>query len=317
MKSRNRTYTIILAALLVLCLALNACNRNKSISTTKNDSTPDISISAGVSDANINILPEDRITPGLANDVNTENDPTPDTSISAGVSDINNNILPEDRVTPEPANDTNIDYYMKLYDSLITEWKSALSNAMNGGNPYSENLVFDFYYMGDPGSVKAYYALYDIDGNGIPELILRKETMGDSEGIIAYIFTIKDDIAVNVFGYYDGKPSQVPWSRYGSSTILSNGLIDSRYGDYSIYKIADDGCTAVAIARYEPYDYENEASLADAKWRYYVNTTQVDYNAYVQYLNTQGYTIGGNNTLAIINWIDIEPAQERWNQVGS
>ena len=186
-----------------------------------------------------------------------------------------------------------------LYAPLIAEWKAAFESALNEDWD-SEALSFDFYDNSDPASIKAYYAIYDIDGNGTPELILRK-TNG-YEDIVAYIFTWKDSEAINVFGYdEEGLPVEVPWSRSGACDILSNGLIDCMNGNYAIYKIA--GGRAVKLASMEPYDYQDEASLAEAKWRYYINgDTQVGYGAYAAYLDTQGYTLNEENERAKINW---------------
>ena len=169
------------------------------------------------------------------------------------------------------------------YADLITEWKT--TNELEG--------------------YTTYYALYDIDGNGIKELILRKEN--DYYDVIDYIYSIKDSKPINVFGYSgNGEPIGVPWSRYGSSVILNNGLIDSTYGDYSIYKIADDGYTAIMIAKAEPYDYPDEASKAEAKWRYFIGDKWVDdYGIYAKYLDEQGYVWDGN-TEANIDWLKLQ-----------
>jgi hypothetical protein len=171
----------------------------------------------------------------------------------------------------------------KTYADLITEWKTT-----NESEGYT-----------------TYCALYDIDGNGIKELILRKEN--DYDDVIEYIYSIKDSKPINVFGYSgNGEPIGVPWSRYGSSVILNNGLIDSTYGDYSIYKIADDGYTAIMIAKAEPYDYPDEASKAEAKWRYFIGDKWVDdYGIYAKYLDKQGYVRDGN-TEANIDWLKLQ-----------
>ncbi|MCL1875560.1 MAG: hypothetical protein FWF87_04810 [Synergistaceae bacterium] len=197
------------------------------------------------------------------------------------------------------------------YKGVLAEWESSYTKAVNERDADSGGLSFEFYDMSDLGSAKAYYALYDIDGNGIPELILRKTS--SYEDIIAYIFTIKNGKAVNIFGYYgkdfsymEGKPREVPWSRAGSSVILSSGLIDSTDGDYAVYRIADDGYSVIKFASSEPYDYPDEASLDEAEWRYYANNKQVDYDAYVRHLNEHGYKIGGNNTRAKIDWVAVK-----------
>ncbi|MCL2342375.1 MAG: hypothetical protein FWC62_00530, partial [Firmicutes bacterium] len=120
------------------------------------------------------------------------------------------------------------------------------------------------------------------------------------------IFTIKDNKPFDIFGYDDeGTPIEVPWSRVGSSSILYNGLIDSTNGNFSIYKLFGDGYTVIKIASAELYDYPDMADLAEAQWRYYINSTQVDYDFYVQYLSTEGYTVNGNNPLATIDWVNL------------
>jgi len=194
--------------------------------------------------------------------------------------------------------------YRKAYDALITEWKSALNKYVNQGYAADDMLDFSFY-DNSADSVKAYYALYDIDGNGTVELILRKQNR--YEDIIAFIFSIKDGKPINVFGYdKEGLPIEVPWSREGSSVILANGLIDSIGGDYSIYKIAENGYTVKKIAYSEPYNYPDEANLAEAEWRYYANGEQVSYDYYVQNLNEQGYSMEAINAPAVIHWENID-----------
>jgi hypothetical protein len=201
------------------------------------------------------------------------------------------------------AAESDVDY-KKAYDALITEWKSALNEYKKQGYPASGMLDFSFY-DNSAGATKAYYAIYDVDGNGTMELLLNKRN--SYEDIIAYIFSIKDGKPISVFGYNkEGLPIEVPWSRSGSSVVLRNGLIDSIDGDYAVYKIADDGYTATKIAWSEPNDYPDEASLAKAAWIYYANGKQASYESYVQYLKEQGYTRGEDNASAVIDWINVE-----------
>jgi hypothetical protein len=186
----------------------------------------------------------------------------------------------------------------KVYESLIVEWKSAMDNMKIGNYLENDELDFSFYDNSGRDSFEAYYALHDIDGNGVKELILNKRSK--YEDIIAYIFTLKDGKPVNVFGYSkNGIPTEVPWSRNGSSRILENGLIDSREGNDAIYRIAGDGYSVKRIAHSEPGDYPDEASRAEAVWRYFVNDKRVDYDSYVQYLKKQGYSFDGNNKMNI------------------
>jgi len=209
----------------------------------------------------------------------------------------------EDKTTLETGNGTKGDFF-EPYDNLITEWKAALHRHINDG--YTGNDIFNFwFYNGYTNSIKTYYGLYDIDGNGIIEILFKKQNK--SEDIIAYIFTLKDGEPINLFGYTDeGLPREVPRSRAGSSKILANGLIDCNNGDYSIYKIDENGYSVNKFASARPYDYPNEANKAEAKWKYYINETEADYDFYAQCLDEQGYMPNKNDVLANIDWKSID-----------
>ena len=206
------------------------------------------------------------------------------------------------------SNEAENDYY-DLYENIINEWKLAMNNYVSGNFAAGDSLSFHFNNgSADSDSMRAYYALYDIDGNGIPELILRKYSR--HEDIIAYIFSLKDGLPINVFGSYDeglyeGLPYEVPWSRVGSSRILANGFIDSTDGDYSIYGIGSDGYSVIKVASAEPYDYPDQAGLAEAKWRYYLDDIEVEYSEYSQYLEEQVFAANGNDAFSIINWREL------------
>ena len=208
----------------------------------------------------------------------------------------------ENTATPESPDNTpkpEIDYNT-IYQPLITEWETAFNKYLNHTSSYTDMLDFSFYDL-SINSTAAYYAIYDIDNNGISELILRNENGG--EDIISYIFTIKDEKPINIFGYNNNQPIQVPWSRGGAGKILSNGLIDCEECSYSIYKISNNGYTVTILAESEPYNYPDEADLAMADWKYYINNTQVtNYDSYVQALQAEGYSLGEDNELAVIDW---------------
>ncbi|MCL2060532.1 MAG: S-layer homology domain-containing protein, partial [Oscillospiraceae bacterium] len=204
------------------------------------------------------------------------------------------------------ARDTSTyDAYYSVYESLIAEWKLTRENHIS--SDYIAEGMFSFYFYsgsGDFDSYKAYYALYDIDGNGVPELILRKQNK--SEDIIAYIYVIKDGKPINLFGYYDNgsgneSPNEVPWARTGTSSILTNGYIDSTIADYCVYKINEDGYSLIKVTDAVPYDYPDMAGLAEAKWRYYINGIEVEYDEHKKYLDEQVKLNSGNDAYNIIN----------------
>ena len=196
--------------------------------------------------------------------------------------------------------------YLEAYSEVLATWKSDLKRHINDEQIFG--MTFEFwFYNGYTEKVKTYYALYDIDGNGVKELLLKKQN--DSyEDIIAYIFTIYDGKPINLFGYDDisGAPREVPWSRVGSCGILKSGLIDCYYADYAVYQISGAGDSVVEFASSEPYDYPDEASKAEVEWRYYIGGVEVDYDYYTQYLNENGYSINDINSPADIDWILIE-----------
>ena len=272
---RNRIIcAVLVVAVLSSCVILTACESNGGSTAGSIDRTASISASTGPSDNNGGKAPADPDdTPAKPSDTGTTGVTPEDSPVITPVESPDNSPANTPEASPSPSDtsggaggetpqetkpEDKPDYF-EIYAPLLEEWESAYIGVINGGNPYDWSLYIDFYDMGDLSSVKAYYALHDIDDNGIPELVLRKESA--YEDIIAYIFTVKDDSIVNIFGEnYFGDQAEVPWSRVGSSIILSSGLIDSTAGDYCIYRIADDGCTAIRVAQSEPYDYADEAS---------------------------------------------------------
>ena len=209
--------------------------------------------------------------------------------------------------TPSGTNNINMttDDYLEVYGELLATWKSDLKKHNNDEQVFG--MTFEFwFYNGYSDDVKTYYALYDIDGNGVKELLLKKKDNAGYEEILAYIFTLKDGKPISLFGYEDsGVPREVPWSRVGSGEILINGLIDCYYADYKIYQIADNGYSLVVLAYAEPYDYPDEAGLAEAKWRHYIYGDEVDYDYYKQYLADLDYEVNGKVILADIDWVSI------------
>lgn len=75
---------------------------------------------------------------------------------------------------------------LRTYDDLIKEWAFEWTNHINRIEMEKELFSFQFYAYS--GSTTAYYALYDIDKNGVNELLLKRYNGG--EDIIAYIFTL-------------------------------------------------------------------------------------------------------------------------------
>ena len=194
----------------------------------------------------------------------------------------------------------------------INHWAvEQISNRQNAIEDNSDSIDYAVIYQPVLDDLKTeyddvivYFAIYDIDKNGVPELLV-KIAYNEYNVFFSYIYTIQDSLPILLF--------EPPYSRHGSSVILSNGLIDATAGDYSIYKITEDGYNVSKIAHAEPYfappmKYEwggeggEIASSNLAKWRYYVNNSEVSLEYYVEYLEEQSYIVNGENIEAEIEW---------------
>jgi len=179
---------------------------------------------------------------------------------------------PKDATATAPASVENFDYYARIYKPVIDDLKSA----------------------------RTHYAIFDINKNGIPELLFIGDEGWSSQ--ISDIYTIVDGSPVYLF--------EPPWNRYGSSEILSSGLISDPTGS-AIYKISVDGKRVVTIAHTEEYDYPYEASRALAQRKFYINEFEVTFDFYVQYLKEQGYMVLETNAAADIDWIEFSSVSQQ------
>ena len=92
-----------------------------------------------------------------------------------------------------------------LYQDLINELTSIMKGQDNGKLTVEEDYsVMITWLTGQPASVNIGYALKDVDGNGVQELLVG-ENWGDSEqGTVLYdMYTIRDGKILHVFDGWD------------------------------------------------------------------------------------------------------------------
>ena len=163
------------------------------------------------------------------------------------------------------------------YDKKITEYYSAA--IMNedsffetyGGDYSSINSLIVGYYH-SYGGMSLCYALYDVDENGVQELIF-----SDGKNIID-IYTLKNNSIVKLFeGCYFGERSRLHVLSGGR--LLSEGSSGAASGSCEMYRIDSDSATlTVAGALY--YDGNGRDSYMDATYSY----TSMD--EYLELINT-------------------------------
>lgn len=163
------------------------------------------------------------------------------------------------------------------YDKKITEYYSAA--IMNedsffetyGGDYSSINSLIVGYYH-SYGGMSLCYALYDVDENGVQELIF-----SDGKNIID-IYTLKNNSIVKLFeGCYFGERSRLHVLSGGR--LLSEGSGGAASGSCEMYRIDSDSATlTVAGALY--YDGNGRDSYMDATYSY----TSMD--EYLELINT-------------------------------
>ena len=181
-------------------------------------------------------------------------------------------ITPDNDIEPEIKIPEPVEHEWITFDRpIIEEYRPLLEEYINAvvtdfadypvdrmGNVSSVNpdgrVGFGFVQQSDSESGGIYYLTRDIDGNGIPELLIASTDADSYYGdrcAIHDIWTISDSEPVRVF------------DSYGGTIILSSGNVFSFYpwggGEIGYYlKIAEDGKTAVLLGRFFSYHYTDE-----------------------------------------------------------
>ena len=131
--------------------------------------------------------------------------------------------------------DEPMEYKEELYDEVFQEYRDATDAYIAGG---TDAVSGKFLYIDDfliSHGWQVWYGYYDIDGNGIPELLISYETITGTEYKTVDVLS-QDEKSVQRVGEDD------TFSAYTESHIYTSGVIYSDAGDQgNYYKINANG----------------------------------------------------------------------------
>ena len=124
--------------------------------------------------------------------------------------------------------DEPMEYKEELYDEVFQEYRDATDAYIAGG---TDAVSGKFLYIDDfliSHGWQVWYGYYDIDGNGIPELLISYETITGTEYKTVDVLS-QDGKSVQRVGEDD------TFSAYTESHIYTSGVIYSDAGDQGNY----------------------------------------------------------------------------------
>lgn len=163
--------------------------------------------------------------------------------------------------------------YKQAYKDFISEYEEAASISeeewFNNQDEYRNkygNLNFDLlneYHKGEhydemlDGDVQEVllYAEYDIDGNGIPELII---ALGVTEISISDIYSFDGEKVVNIFGNSNFET--------GYSIYTNNIIVQYRADGYSLYRLSGIECVELPESEKNRIQIDNQWDYTGDEW---------------------------------------------------
>lgn len=160
----------------------------------------------------------------------------------------------------------------EMYDSILEQYKDAMAeynvedididdNFKVKYNMVSDTLLFHVIHYQNNG-VELRYAYYDIDKNGVNELIMGNGTKGNNDFYAGAIYAYNKDAKKPEKVYYQSTLER------GSLNIYDNGIINSEGSGgaalhyYSFGKIAENGYSYESIEEIEEeYVQENKSPI--------------------------------------------------------
>lgn len=144
---------------------------------------------------------------------------------------------------PEPPQEEKpVDYANEYYGPVLTQYKQAKNGGMSAEGTWLNEIILQFVI---PAGESVYYALYDIDGNGTPELLIgakRGEDIMDIYDLFTYangtIHRFSTDIQINDIGYRTFLNINTK-----HNTIIIDGSGGASYHQWDFYRYGADGHT--------------------------------------------------------------------------
>ena len=198
----------------------------------------------------------------------------------------------EEKTEKEDNNDNKKLSEEEMYKSVLDEYKKVLSEYDNGNEEIVDKIESEYkmvnfpvillaVHFKDEGN-KIAYTFYDIDGNGIKELIVGISADSNktiSEGAI-YTYNQSKKQPVKVF--YQSTMERGTLSVYDSGIIYSQGSGGASLHYYSFGKLSNDGNSYNSI---EEIEEEYIESGKDPIYRDYQNNKELNYKNLDEILN--------------------------------
>lgn len=225
-----------------------------------------------------------------------------------------NNISEKKDISYENVSENAIDGYINIinqYTKVLTDdnYIDLIHNTELIGESLNTHLLMDFYNYNEYKEFGIYYALGDIDKNGIPELFIGGSYISEVPSLYdIFIFDKKKIIKPFTEIYYDS------YGEFGNRTniyFLQNGIIDVEWTNsgsnngMEFYKVSTDGYSMELI---ESISIDGRMTLTgDGKTttKYFHDkkgTIEISEDEFYSIL--RGYWAEGPETLS---WIEIKP----------
>lgn len=163
------------------------------------------------------------------------------------------------------------------YETVLDEFRAFCTDTRERGSYGIEGTVAAYYHIYEG---VLYYSYYDIDQNGVPELLL---SMGDSEDIgeIVDVYGLNGSEAVCIQGN-DTLGDRSRLTIYDDGTLYREDSGGASYGEYTFYRLASNGYELEEIEKYT-YDsdrmpapfFNSRESLADNEFYALFNNYEV------------------------------------------
>ena len=139
---------------------------------------------------------------------------------------------------------------VNAYETVLDEFRAFCADTGGRGSYGIEGTVAAYYHIYDG---VLYYSYYDIDQNGVPELLL---SMGNSEDIgeIVDVYGLSGSGAVCIQGN-DTLGDRSHLTIYDDGTLYREDSGGASYGEYIFYRLASNGYELEEI---EKYTYDSD-----------------------------------------------------------
>ena len=213
--------------------------------------------------------------------------------------DVDNTDNHSQEVVEDNIDDSNMEennLYENTYSSIINQYKTAMNDKdVKEEETYDKYKNLNVGYINDylfrnTLNLTFYYSYYDIDNNGIKELLIGygyEDSNNSGQNAIADVYTSKDNSAIKL-QEVSNVHYRINLLIFDNGIMIVHGSGSAVSGEEHFYKIGDDGYSEEKIGSYS-YKYSSESSvtITDETTNKETDYTSIEelYNAYVKDAN--------------------------------